>query len=532
MSISTAHLIVTVLCMSFIHLILFPLCIYHTVRITYVRSAIIMQKRNITASIIASYFAIGWICINFPIAHYMFLFPSSSLTRYALDHIMQLSYPFLSQGLVYCILYRFWMIYFTFCYSVSISNEKWKLHINSNGCNKQEQWIINHRKTYGRSGWISKRIFCIYFISATLSSIFFALGLNNLLGFNDKLAQTIDSVFYLIPLIAIFTLWIKTPKFADNFFCRYEMKAIIIVYSITLGMNLSVVILLNVDHALEGTYWETVAWTAVIAFACYGALFCQTELILIKIKNNCNYYGNILSNAPELTVSYTSNTSSNPVELENIPKTPSVGQTGKIKKRNIKLIDVLQSKELFITFMNHLVKELSTECLLSFIECSQFRELLETDILFMDKVNKVSDDIDNSIEIVTSPSFKHRKNRRDVYIKVKLPGVDTVPKSMIVYSDSNVLGIEHYKQIAEQLCGKYVDESASFCINIGYWSRGKVIGWVNKYCRNNSESFEDAQYEQMYNLFEPCRDEMYRLMQHNLDRFMKTNVFEQSVSKN
>eukprot|EP01083_Nonionella_stella_P039168 106536_1 len=528
---ATIHLIATI---SILWLILLPLCVIWIKRIYHVRKSLIMKKRYIDGSLYACFFLFAWLFFDFPLNFfdgYFLISGYENKTSFFIYQCVQLwFYPICAQGAVYALLYRFWMIYFEFMYSESLEHQQWKVHINPQGCSSKEMWIIKHRSDYGNPQWVRKRLAVVYVIVVLFTDILRFLSKLDL--FDSGTADLIDSALYLIPLITIFVLWCKMPAFADSFMVRDELKWVIITYIIALISNVSLVTYFIINDM--NAYWNEAVWFWPVFFVCFALIFVQTQYILIRIQKNSSYFRNILAfsayerSHTDLSISGNSlhhnNSHDNSRSTQQHPKT------------RVKLCDVLQDKIKFNLFMHHISTELSTECLYSFIEFTQFQMLLQSDDMFMANIKPqmltpqpAGDDTlnANGRPCRFAPS-KSKKKSKDCYDKVKLLDEESIPLSHIVfvqeYDDVNSK-LDRYKRVVIALGHKYIYDSGDFCININYNTRLDIVEWINTFCCQKDKAFELKQYCEMYHLFEKCRKEMYKLMQHTLARFVRTNAF-------
>merc|ERR1712154_190082 len=138
--------------------------------------------------------------------------------------------------------------------------------------------------------------------------------------------------------------------------------------------------------------------------------------------------------------------------------------------------------------MQHLSHEFSVELLLAYIELVQFKKLMEADVEFMRKVDPESDKLSSNVLS------------------------DRCPKSYIVFEKHKEVSdsVERYKQIAEDLYGKYVDSSAELQINLSYKQT------------QNIETFIEGgpgEHHVLYTLYDDAIKTVHALMSHSHVRF-------------
>eukprot|EP01083_Nonionella_stella_P056519 148783_1 len=507
-------LIYLLVLISLLWLCILPAFVVWIHKIFCVRTVLFMKKRYIDGSLYICAFASYWLFVDRPLSLFeSYLSVSGHAGKpwfFTFQCLMKLSYPFCAQGVVYAQLYRFWMIYFDFIYSESLDNQHWKIQINPQGSSHssaKEQWIIHHRKDYGHPKWIFKRLAFIYIIVASFTASLRELAQWEIIQWGT--ANTIDSALYLMPLISTFVLWFKMPSFLDSFMVKDELKWMIMVSSVGLMMNIVAIIILSTLMVDASAFWAEIVYLVTPVFVCVLWVFIQTQYIVHRVRNNADYFRNILATGDEYKQS---------ADLSQSSPSPIYRKTGSssvvTKPTNAKhtLCDILQDKITFNLFVRHITTELSTECIFSFIEFTQFQMLLRSDEQFMENV-----------------TIKSKTKNKDSYDKIVLLDDETIPLSHIVYVqeyEDVQSKVDRYKRVVISLAEKYIYDSGVFCININYNTRLDIIEWINTYCYHKDKEFTAEQYGEMYYLFEKCRREMYKLMQHTLTRFVKTKQFQ------
>lgn len=213
------------------------------------------------------------------------------------------------------------------------------------------------------------------------------------------------------------------------------------------------------------------------------------------------------------------------------------------------LFHSLQSDKLFDSFTKHLSSELSMECSFAFIEFTQFRCLLERDLTFMQCVTAQNVNISSP----TKESYS--------YNLVKLPR--SISRSSIVHNKkyARMQPKYRYRKIAKKLCEKYLDSGSEFELFINHQTKQEVIKWVAVHCRHlkgpprghgdysshhssqissnyssqsehssnpSSNGSKSSLSDQLYHLFQQCHKEIYLLMAHSCDRFVKMEEYKKN----
>eukprot|EP01083_Nonionella_stella_P176382 616890_1 len=528
------HMILSLIIMWVILLPVFILFITRTYR---ARHSILMSKRYINGSLCCCIFLLLWLMLNRSlelIRAYLFIHGYARYRSFIIFYCLeQMVYPLCAHGGVYALLYRFWMIYFDFIFSESLENQQWKIQINPTGSSYKEQWIIEHRKDYGNPKWIAIRCAVAYVVVALFSATLRLLGPLGL--FDPNTASTIDSGLYLMPLVSIFVLWIKIPAWKDSFLVKDELKWIVFIYAIALCGNLTLVIFFKINPDFN-MYWNEALWVVVVLLTCSSLIFMQTQYIFVQIRRDAVYFRHIFSAIAVADHSVYEVSMDSAASTPTSPSTPSSPRSSS-HANHMRLCDMLGNKAAWNLFMHHISTEFSTECIFSFIEFTQFRLLLEADETFMAQIKQyttVNVHAEPSLSPSKTPKLKRKKNT-DSYENVVLLDEETVPLSYIVYEkqygEESMTKMDKYKCIVIALAEKYIYDSGDFCINIHYKTRCRLVDWIHVNCYDKDKDFEGAQFCEMYDLFERCREEMYKLMQYSFSRFVRTDPFR-SLNRN
>lgn len=226
------------------------------------------------------------------------------------------------------------------------------------------------------------------------------------------------------------------------------------------------------------------------------------------------------------TQSSTLNTNSSPMEVEE----EKIEEKDEYDRTIYRMIfEILSEEKLFDSLTRHLASEFSMECSFAFIEFTQFRRLLETDIGFMSHVNFTEEEKDPSPQS---------------FINIHLPS--TISRSSIVHNKkyARMIGTDRYRKIAKKLTEKYLQRGAEFELAINKNTKKECVDWVDHNCKyfrkipkqdhssvlssqysSNSDpstrySSRSVRNDDLYHLFEKSRKEIYHLMAHSCYRYV------------
>ena len=180
-------------------------------------------------------------------------------------------------GILYTILWRFFMIYYNIRWTVASLSSHWRLHLNPNSV--QLDFYLTHNKTLGNFQWVGLRLFVIWFISVLIASSF---KIAMYYPSNDKITiftvDLIDVILKLIPITLCFYIWKKTPIFYDDIHIRSELNIINIENIILLICELFSLIKINNDITFYQNIFllvvSTIAvWSYVIFFIFFVFFF-------------------------------------------------------------------------------------------------------------------------------------------------------------------------------------------------------------------------------------------------------------------
>ena len=533
-------------------LLLIPITIYNGYKYYKLRDHIILQKRYSSITIyevIIMIIKLIWGVFLFFMVGY---FGEGSIW----SALFEIPYQFLSFMLLYCWVWRFWLIHYDTNFTLSTVKQDWAIIINRRFKDLKTNWYINNKSKYGNYHWFKKHIIIpailIQSFLIILPIIYFAFIHQR--NVNDSVwheLQLLSSANLCIPFILLLLIYLRTPSFNDNLLISLELKWIFIILLIKNILNFSIFLyqiiedppveidiicfffFLNISNCgqwfaiLIATYYVNKQVTPIIAKQQYKIMDYHT---ISQRRNSASIpYLKITCN-PKIKTSTIG--SDDDFDNGGSPQSAHSNKSHNINYDDIKLLHIIQNIEGFEAFVVHLSYEFCTETLLSFTEIIQYQQYIS---LFM---KQKSINIDHEISIKSNESTIGPINtnqssdyNKSLFERIKLP--KQLPKSSIVYDGMD----EHYTQNihenefinmmkikAYKLYKKYVAVGIQYQVNISYSTRKGIEKYVKNY-----DSFllnDQISLNQLLFLFEKVSEEIYNLMTDSFNRFSQTNEFQ------
>lgn len=581
-----------------------PIICYYLYRFYRLKSVPWIQNRY---PILTIWSAISIIGVLFFGTHCGFLY-INGLNHFYL--LIILFFIFLSGSLfAHSILVRIWLLYYKTRLNKAILNNQWQSIINpnkniqENACpeNNPNAFYLQNRKTYGNYCYMMQKfkkgiLFDIIFVIAMFGVI---IILKNCNVSHDIITGTFTTfigvmyfILFIFPLIFIIYIYRIIPDFYDSLGLREELLFTARMYFISIPAMLLLLTALAIDqmvtdHDREGEESGLPLFYIAIVWQINAVVMFLVALKMIKLYPDRlrKMYGgntkrssssNVNSTSPTVTVSVTPITTMN-TESSNIGFV-QLPETGK-KLKKLKIKDILQHKECFEVFIEHLAHEYCMEGLLSIIEITQYRDyMLLCEPLLKQQYNNpanhkaaLSDSITSSNSLtpssamVSSPSSstittipsmtstgsetnslyndgitKYYDLPNDIVksdivypgfykaltIKAKCIKKDTIQD----YIKENMINDKEerkkrYKEMAFEIFDKYIRTGSEYEINVSYTVRMKYMSLMgsNDIWMNGMKDFDESE---LFRLFEDCYDEMLRLMSQSFTRFKRTDKFD------
>eukprot|EP01084_Bolivina_argentea_P286530 491537_1 len=372
----------------------------------------------------------------------------------------------------YCLLWRCWHFYYDAMLNIHYESE-WKTIIDARlNAEKCKNWFLKHKLTFGSQAYIGKLALLLYILSCIISiSVWF---LHGIIGYT--IASLIDFLVFLGPYISFFYLYRKTPKIGDELHICDEMKWVNLMLIGSLMFYLLIVII----GSFLPTYQNICA--IIMCFSSSFWLFMASIFHTKYVLSNVNSW---MKNSLKLT-------SKKHLKLQNLPsrlkslldshtipdtipsKLPSVTNESVYNTANV--IQLLQNEATFNGFVHHLNSEYSIECLLCYIELSQFVQWLVQHENKLKKLNRK-----NSVDIMMN-EFANCENQNEEVMLVQFK--DFVPRSQIIdqdISNKDDINLVIAKQKAYYLYVKYICEGSLYEVNISYFLRARFMNIMDDY---------------------------------------------------
>eukprot|EP01083_Nonionella_stella_P052962 140320_1 len=447
---------------SVILLLVIPYAIYCNTKIFKFNGEMFIQKRSTSLiygfniSCITNMFTTIFVSLIRLVHHHSY---------YTTLHYIGFITWFLSLwSIIFFLISKTWMIYFKYYWTHYTIESEWIQIINKNALtsttNSQQNWFIKNNRKYGNLHYVYKYVclFCTIGVLINLCAviIFVKNDLASGVHTHDMTAGFLVLALLFVSLnppimFYAYIAW-KTPACDDIFYIHWEAK-----------MHAKLLLLLGFFFLLS-TVWFIVSgdWTSVTL----GMLTMDLILFAMIYVSTC------------------------------MIATKNQWKHDSSQRKKVELEEILTNEDAIHSFMIHLSREYSMECLLSYIEIVQFQQYIKE---FMVSNNESISNhrlIDFPSNIVTSEI-------------VESPCKDEPHPDDMDF-------IQNAKIKAHQLYTKYVAFGSEFEINISAPQRGNledllcdVIG-LEKYNIGSCE---------LFGIFEEIKKEMFYLLSLSLNRF-------------
>eukprot|EP01083_Nonionella_stella_P030824 84432_1 len=455
-------------------IICIPLSIYSNLKLFKYRNEMLVQKR---CSFVVFGLNASIICMMITLLHYGI----ASISAIPTDHLFTPNYAIILCLVSWCILLFFlnvgsFYIYYQHKYLYYMVQLDWQRIINTHIVQLHEtmhttNWYIQNHSKYGNLSYISKLFGCYHLICCILA---------NAALFTPQIGGII-SLSMFTPLILFYAVILhKTPSFEhyeDIFFIHWEHKhhARLISILILLQFIVAIAVQVNVDH---GTTLLCI-FIALCTLVLGRMHYVSTYGIIHKVR-----------------------------ESSRLGSSSTTALTTPQNRAHITLKTICSHHKSLNLFVVHLSKEFSMECLLSFIEFTQFQRYL----LSM-----------NTNENSKLHTIKDRDGKSNLLMGFPL----NTPQSEIItkiHATKTSDIMTEVKLKAYALYHKYIAEQSEWEINLNYTQK-RVMSTA--FGQLDNLTCSDMNMNDTYELFEDVTKEMKRLLAFSLTRFKVAPDFSQ-----
>ena len=373
-------------------------------------------------------------------------------------------------SILYFLTIRIWLLYFKYNWQYYSLQSKWQQLINKNIVESSQKinWFVHNSHKYGNVKYVTKRgiIFAVFGYIWYILTLGFQLP--SILVAPGFICILLYILFYIIILC-------KTPYQKDTYFIHWETKMHSrLLFGCFLVMAIIVMVL-----RIWGYQDDDNAYVYIIASTLHpsiSSIFCVMILVSTYIM--------LKKNTTNVVIQH-----------------KSMSDT----KEQYSVELLLSNEKSVNLFMKYLAKEYSMECMLSFIEMSQYQNYL---------IQNDSEQAINS-EIIT----KVRARSENGFAK-NIPISEIIEPEFNSESDDQIF---EFKIKAYNIYKKYVQVGSEFEINVSSLTRSKL-----KYVADLSSFLNvDTSINDLVMMFEECRIEMRLLLMYSLARFKATKEFEE-----
>eukprot|EP01083_Nonionella_stella_P088044 245141_1 len=383
-------------------------------------------------------------------------------------------YPPFTLGFLVSLSWRFWHIFYDLEYSRSHTNSEWKYHLNRTLV-EHNFWLV-HKKTFGSPMYTKKPILIFYSVDTILAVLSYHLTVDT---HYSSIGHIIAFISHLIPTAVLFVLCWKLPKFTDDFFIQKELRLTALTLLLSTPISAGIVLVgAIVSHE-------------VVLLLVFNGIFCVSIVIAVSLW-------------------YIPNT----IRQSEIRKSENLICNDDFDApRCYELRPILFNKQTFKMFMQHLSKEVSTECLLCFVEIVQLELAMKKRFEIVNR------------DVISSETHANQFEGFDAMTQSSLIR-DGFQQSLLKYkpNDLNLLVME-IKAVAYKLFNKYIDISAELVVNISAEERTRLTSLMGD---ESTWMMCGILPTELYTLYDDVAMVMYRLMNGSFMRFKRKSVYNQA----
>eukprot|EP01083_Nonionella_stella_P135292 411578_1 len=444
------------ICSFLPYLLFIPCAIYGTMRLYHCKNELFVQKRNLSI-------ALGLNCA------FIFQMIASCLSHLSILHLN-----------------HNWIIYYYEKWTYYVKDMEWQQIINPTvkDSGSKRNWFITNRYKYGNRVYIFKLFGFLHFLGLTLS-----ITAQCYLILSDDPNAIPISTAILICTIVPYNLFyaflvFRTPRFNDIFNIHWESQ-----------MHVRLIVIVAIG-LIAFTIWFAIDFTPTVAMLCFP--FVTLMLFIMTMVSTLFVIGKTEKR-----------------DAMSFMHAHTALSKGKSKEKRQYTMDcILETKETFHLFMAHLSKEFSLECLLAYVEMTQFQQYM---IDNNTNNNKIAQETIDKLKLLIFPS--------------------SIPMSHIVDDDIQLFKFKNiknndvqYKLKLAKLFAKYVKIGAPYEINISYSQRNAWMSMMST--PSNLWSFMQLKVDlnEILLLIEQCKTTLNKLLEHSLNRFKTYAKFEEVIS--
>eukprot|EP00484_Ammonia_sp_Unknown_P009655 CAMPEP_0197077494 /NCGR_PEP_ID=MMETSP1384-20130603/212649_1 /TAXON_ID=29189 /ORGANISM="Ammonia sp." /LENGTH=683 /DNA_ID=CAMNT_0042516359 /DNA_START=96 /DNA_END=2147 /DNA_ORIENTATION=- len=328
---------------------------------------------------------------------------------------------------------------------------------------------------------------------------------------DEKYFQLIQAELSTLPLAVIpylsmigIYLFFRSTLFNDLLYIRSEMTAIFVLLACNITSFWSYFIYVKASGQ-PNKGWQMASRNLSLFFI--FLIFANSTFVVVRKFAYIMQRENSLSETERKTVDLT--------QVQSRIQTDTVLDKDKAEINKLTLNQVFGDEKYFQLFMQHLVLEVSGECMLSFVEMAQFQRYL------YDNANQstpTAPSTSTSPRTSTPQDLVLKADRSSSFLlRHAVQFCDYIPCSAIVESMHNGDG-ESQRKAAYELWKKYICEDCQLQINIPFYQREEfdlLMSDQHDWLENKVE----YQGEKLAAMFDDCVNEVFMLMSGSFMRF-------------
>eukprot|EP01084_Bolivina_argentea_P139994 246225_1 len=511
-----------------------PLTMYYGYKFFLNRNFQVLKKRY-------SYIA----CIEIILVIISFIFTGMViLADYFLNVYLRNIAYYTSILVQYCILYcwvwRFWLLFFDVKWLNESLNVEWKRLINPKI--GKVNFFIDRRHDWGNKRWVLKRILIIVFIASAI-----VIGLRYKFDFaeiedREWYGEIPYLIFFFTPFITLGIILWKIPNFDDNIFIVREMKAVtFVLFFIIFSWFMQEMVESthendeNINIAVDAIFYIVIETCNFICILITTAYVMNKVKLLLNEQQQSIYLGNSVQN-PQTALT---DEMAEYIQLNDDLIELQVDKN-KDDENEISLFQVLSHAKAFDLLVNHVAKEFSIECLLSYVEFIQFKQYMYNHLKLNYSIEEIKQKSLQLFEAIHDRKGSFSKTEIDVNIynpndinslsfeRIKFPS--NVPRSHLIYEDDINFETNNFKDRSKykiyKLYCKYVKVGCELEINVSHRTRNALSSMIDHLdIWMNDNKYQDLDSIFLMHIFDKSIVQMIDLLKSSFSRFRQSNQF-------
>lgn len=449
-------------------------------------------------------------------------------------------------NICYDIINYLWLIrFFLLSFDLNMTNlflgYEWQRIINPQNIKQDSKllWYLAKKASYGNWKWVSRLFLIVLVICIINDCIASQLAYKYILSSSDDTYNYIQEIGFgttAVPQLILVIIYFTIPKVRDNFYISGELKRIFMVFilywmifgSQVIGLFVGTSTRMNMYFSIDALCIY-ICDLIVVMITTYWVNMKVSKLVMnkgIKLKHSKAF---IRGNYDQLNIahSYVGLNHSVLDSGQTVSRTTSYIQCVEKAESTMQFVKFLADRDKFNLFVIHIVRDLSINQLLAFVEIIQYQQYIYQKLI----INSNDDNYSNDGDAGNDDTDKHIENENGLFRRVKFYG--NITESWIVYqyeptkrgefgSNDNEM-VYLFKCKAHKLFLKYIEYGSFYEIDIKQSIRIAVITLLE---HPDFLDEDDWNMLMLLRLFENIAEELFQSLVGSFIRFKKSKQFQ------